>query len=72
MCRISGIISSESFSLEHDITVSGSVSGPNSASFDVSCSIKDIDILSSGFLFVSGARSTYVSGSYSYNVPSVI
>ena len=59
------------FSLEHNITITGSIGGINSASFDVSCSIKDIDILSSGFLFVSGARPTYVSGAYSYNIPSV-
>jgi hypothetical protein len=58
------------FSLEHNITVTGSF-GPNSASFNVSCSIKDIDILSSGLLFVSGARPTYVSGAYSYNIPSI-
>jgi len=58
------------FSLEHNITVTGSL-GPNSASFNVSCSIKDIDILSSGLLFVSGARPTYVSGAYGYNVPSI-
>jgi hypothetical protein len=59
------------FSLEHNITVTGSIGGINSASFDVSCSIKDIDILSSGFLFVSGARPTYISGAYSYNIPSI-
>lgn len=59
------------FSLEHDITISGSIGGINSASFDVSCSIKNIDILSSGILFVSGARPTYVSGAYSYNIPSI-
>jgi hypothetical protein len=59
------------FSLEHNISISGSTTGINSASFDVSCSIKDIDILSSGFLFISGARPTYVSGAYSYNIPSI-
>ena len=58
------------FSLEHNITVTGSF-GPNSASFNVSCSIKDIDILSSGFLFVSGSRPTYIDGAYSYNIPSI-
>jgi hypothetical protein len=59
------------FSLEHNITVTGSISNINSASFNVSCSIKDIDILSSGFLFISGARPTYVSGAHSYNIPSI-
>jgi len=42
-----------------------------SASFETSCSIKDIDIVSSGFLFISGSRPTYVSGAYDYYVPVV-
>lgn len=42
-----------------------------SASFETSCSIKDINILSSGLLFVSGSRNTYVTGAYDYYVPVV-
>ena len=42
-----------------------------SASFETSCSIKDIDVVSSGFLFISGSRPTYVSGAYDYYVPTV-
>jgi hypothetical protein len=59
------------FSLNHNIVVTGS-GVINSASFDVSCSLKDLDILSSGFLFVSGSRPTSIIGANSYNVPSVI
>lgn len=58
------------FSLSHNINVTGSLS--NSASFDVSCSIKDIEVLSSGYLFISGSRPTSIAGAYTYNVPSVI
>ena len=44
---------------------------PTSASFETSCSIKDINVLSSGLLFVSGSRNTYVTGAYDYYVPTV-
>lgn len=59
------------FSLNHNITVTGSGT-INSASFAVSCSLKDLNILSSGFLFVSASKASYVSGAYSYNIPNVI
>lgn len=42
-----------------------------SASFETSCSIKDINVLSSGYLFLSGSRPTYISGAYDYYVPTV-
>lgn len=59
------------FSLNHNITVTGSGT-INSASFNVSCSLKDLNILSSGFLFVSASKTSYISGAYSYNIPNVI
>lgn len=59
------------FSLSHNITVTGSGT-INSASFDVSCSLKDLNILSSGFLFISASKTSYISGAYSYNIPNVI
>lgn len=43
----------------------------SSASFDASASIKDINIVSSGYLFVSGSQDTYISGAFDYIVPSI-
>jgi len=42
-----------------------------SASFETSCSIKDINVLASGYLFLSGSKPTYISGAYDYYVPTV-
>lgn len=42
-----------------------------SASFETSCSIKDINVLSSGLLFVSGSARTNVVNAYDYYVPVV-
>lgn len=42
---------------------------PIQASFEASCSIKDIDIVSSGYKFISASRPTKVTNAYGYYTP---
>ena len=59
------------FKLEHFLNTGDNfdVTG-NPVSYEVTASIKDINILSSGFLFYSSSLQTYVSGAYDYSTPS--
>ena len=59
------------FKLDHYIfTGDNLVAPPDSVSYVVSASIKDINILSSGYLFYSASQGTYISGALNYSIPS--